>query len=999
MREFLTHPLFNITLGCSVILWVGLAIAARISKTPARAHGALVLSLVGAVLFPVFYLIVRWADWGLLEPLPEDLTFASLTRLDSHAKPLEGFPVPVQPASDNSALLSSPSLSATTPPEVLIEGPFSPEIPSPSESFVPSGSFPEKRNPWHWANDLLSWQGFLPFAWGSLWLFLGIWCLLTVFSLVDLIRSLFATYSLAGADKNYQEASPAIRKLAKEIGLAWGPKLVEHSGIKTPAVAWPVGSWPVILIPKGAELVWYSDGIFLHELAHLKRLDHCWCAFANFTIALFPWNPFAYRARKNLLRFAEMASDDWAVACGANPTAFAQELVELADSQAPPFPSILPVAYTETDLTDRVQRLCGAQFASPLLGSIRIILGGTGLMAALMGISFLQPVRGNFSGDLAFLLPDQRPTQSHQDSSLEVYPATERTTIRVGDQGGPALNATVWVEILDREQFTFLGPIRTNEYGEASFPVFADKVQAVFARNEQGRYGWRAWLPGPKSKSAFYVELQEPTSLKMQFLHAGQPVEGIEAELSGVEQLDYFGKISRLPSGFPKAYGISNQNGELELRPVFPSCRNCVRVLNGKFPSYQIRSVPHGVTTVHLEQPGILEVHFQGEGKPPNLEQVSWSLIGQNRGKWQEIGQILNHSPIAKNPNLSGNQIRNLAPGLHSLSFLNGGATPFALEGRSEIMIKPGQITHVNLPFHKPASIQGRLVDAITGKGIPQIKLAVMAKKNGETVPFHQEVVQSDEAGNYQCFVKGGDDYTVAFLDHLHDSARYQYKYPQELAAELGLPLRPKPGEVIHLPDLALTPSVVFRGGFQVVNPKESKRVLELYCPVKPSPNLDYMANFRVAGNQFEIQGVPPSIPLKIRARLGSAVNVPGLIETDGKGRADKLVLDEKFGVTLQGQVQNPGGSPIPGAKVKLFWIFPVQGQASKLYSRRLMEATRTDTEGKYQFPGYWAGDEYFVEVEAQGHKPLVGNFNARYSGKPGQNLDLGIQTLVPLSE
>ena len=999
MREFLTHPLFNITLGCSVILWVGLAIATRISKTPARAHGALVLALVGAVLFPIFYLSVCWADWGLLEPLPEDLTFTSLTRLDSDVKPQEGFLVPVQPAPEKSALLSSPGPSVNTPPEVLIAGPLSPEIPSPSEALVPARSFPEKRSLRHWANDLLSWRGFLPFALGSLWLFLGFWCFLTVVSLVGLIRSLFATYSLAGADKNYQEASPAIRKLAKEIGLTWVPKLVEHSGIKTPAVAWPVGSWPVILIPKGAELGWYSDGVFLHELAHLKRLDHCWCAFANLTIALFPWNPFAYRARKNLLRFAEMASDDWAVACGANPTALAGELVELADSQAPPFPSILPVAYTETDLTDRVQRLCSAQSASPLLGSIRLILGGTGLMAALMGISFLQPVRGNLSRDFSLLSPGQRSTSSLQERSLEVYPATETMTIRVGDQGGPALNANVWVEILDREQFCFLGPIRTNENGEASFSVFADKVQAVFARNEQGRYGWRAWLPVPKSKGAFYVELQEPTSLKMQFLHAGQPVEGIEAELSGVEQLDYFGRISRLPAGFPRASGISNQNGELELRPVFPSSRNCVRVLGGKFPTYQIRSVPQGVTTVHLEQPGILEVHFQGEGKPPSLEQLSWSLIGQNRGKWQEIGQILNHSPVAKNPNLSGNQIRNLAPGLHSLSFLNGGATPFALEGRSEIVIKPGQITHVNLPFHQPASIQGRLVDAITGKGIPRIQLAVMAKKNGETVPFHQEVIQSDEAGNYQCFVKGGDDYTVAFLDHLHDSARYQYKYPQELTTELGLPLRPKPGEVIHLPDLALTPSVVFRGGFQVVDPKEGKQALELYCPVKPSPNLDYMANFRVAGNQFEIHGVPPAIPLKIRVRLGSAVNVPSLVETDAQGRAGNLVLDEKFGVTLRGQVQNPAGSPIPDARVKLFWIFPVQGQAGKLYSRRLMEATRTDAEGRYQFAGYWAGDEYFVEVEAQGHKPLVGNYNARYSGKPGQILDRGIQALTPVSE
>jgi len=145
MREFLTHPLFNITLGCSVILWVGLAIATRISKTPARAHGALVLALVGAVLFPIFYLSVCWADWGLLEPLPEDLTFTSLTRLDSDVKPQEGFLVPVQPAPEKSALLSSPGPSVNTPPEVLIAGPLSPEIPSPSEALVPPRSFPEKK--------------------------------------------------------------------------------------------------------------------------------------------------------------------------------------------------------------------------------------------------------------------------------------------------------------------------------------------------------------------------------------------------------------------------------------------------------------------------------------------------------------------------------------------------------------------------------------------------------------------------------------------------------------------------------------------------------------------------------------------------------------------------------------------------------------------------------------------------------------------------------------
>lgn len=999
MRELLTHPLFNITLGCSVILWLGLVVATRISNTPAKAHGTLVLSLVGAVFFPIVYLLVGWADWGLLDPLPEDLSFSTLIRGGPELSPPGILPAQSPPPSENPPPLesllqvpASPSMGAGT---------LSPELRNSNKDQALQDLPSEKNTLGDWAFSVLSWKVLRPYVLGSLWGFLGIWCFLTLVALVNLIRGLFGTFSLAGAGKTYQEANAKIQNLAQLLGLSWIPKLVEHGGIKTPAVAWPLGSWPVVLIPRGVAPDNYSNSIFLHELAHLKRLDHCWTAFANLALALFPWNPFAHRARKNLLRFAEMASDDWVVACGGNPADYAEELLSLADPDAPPFSSILPVAYKENDLKDRILRLVGEQkIPSPRLGTIRALLGSTCLIAGLFGIAFLQPAKGHFSGsDFSGQDRANRNALPGQEKSLGFYPSTGSTTLRVRSLGRPAENAKVWVEILDKEKFSFLGPVPTNGDGEAKFPVFAEKIQAVFAVNDQGRYGWKGWVPGPKPMVDFYLDLLEPSALKMQVFHDGNPVEGIQVEMFGVEPLEYFGKVVRLPPGFPIAAGTTNQVGEMEVSPVFPNCRNCFQVKSSRFPNYQIRSIPNEVTKVHLEQPGILEVHFRGEGKPPSLEALIWSLTGQNRGKRQEMGQNLDHDPSSRNPNLSGNQIKNLAPGLHSLYFVNGGATPYTLENQGGIMIKPGQITHVEIPYQKPASIQGRLVDANTGKGISHLLLAVMANKKGEFVPFKQEVVETDERGEFRCFVQGGFDYSVVFLDHLHDAERYQHKYPHELAGNWKFPLQPKPGETIRIPDLPLIPSGKFRGTVRNLSPELKGQELEIYCPVKPSRNPDYMANFKVTGNQFEITGVPPGIPLNVRLRHGGAVNVPDFLNNQDPGVDQAFVLEERNAVTMQGEVQSQSGGAIPDAKVKLFWFFPVQGNAGKLFSRRLMETTKTGPDGKFQFSGYWPGDEYYIEVEAPAFKPLTGNYNHRFAGDPGKIVDLGIQKLTPLAE
>jgi beta-lactamase regulating signal transducer with metallopeptidase domain len=66
------------------------------------------------------------------------------------------------------------------------------------------------------------------------------------------------------------------------------------------------------------------------------RRDHWSALFAELAVALLPWQPLAWVARRRLALYCEFAADDWALAAGRSAPDYAVALLALGVSPARP---------------------------------------------------------------------------------------------------------------------------------------------------------------------------------------------------------------------------------------------------------------------------------------------------------------------------------------------------------------------------------------------------------------------------------------------------------------------------------------------------------------------------------------------------------------------------------------------------------------------------------------------------------------------------------------
>jgi beta-lactamase regulating signal transducer with metallopeptidase domain len=134
------------------------------------------------------------------------------------------------------------------------------------------------------------------------------------------------------------------------------PPVFQVSGLEGPLL---LGFFnPVILMPDGVQA---RDEVYGHELTHLKRHDMWWHLFARLTTILMPLQPGFWFLKSALERADEDVCDDMVLVHGANRSAYAQLLLNVAESQHAPFPDLcLPMAAFRSKLERRLLRLMDA---------------------------------------------------------------------------------------------------------------------------------------------------------------------------------------------------------------------------------------------------------------------------------------------------------------------------------------------------------------------------------------------------------------------------------------------------------------------------------------------------------------------------------------------------------------------------------------------------------------------------------------------------------------
>lgn len=292
-----------------LLLWqlkaaVGLAIVLLVAHALRRAPARVRRSLLG---------------WGTLAALLVPL-------LGSAVAPLASLDVPV----------AAPAVVADTPlPSLLVEG-------TPAEPTV--GATPATEAAEATAE---------PIQWATLAALL--WAIGAVFVATRVAAGLVGgTWLVRRSRRAPRLITEQCAALAKPLGVTASVRLHDR-----PAVPLVVG-WrtPTILLPRIATR-WSSErlqAVLLHELGHVRHRDGLWFPALDLARALAWANPLVWLAVHRFRHEAEYAADDAALG-SMRASAYAAELLTLAEVTLSPLPSIPAPALGHPELGTRVRRL------------------------------------------------------------------------------------------------------------------------------------------------------------------------------------------------------------------------------------------------------------------------------------------------------------------------------------------------------------------------------------------------------------------------------------------------------------------------------------------------------------------------------------------------------------------------------------------------------------------------------------------------------------------
>jgi beta-lactamase regulating signal transducer with metallopeptidase domain len=152
---------------------------------------------------------------------------------------------------------------------------------------------------------------------------------------------------------------------------------VLHSAALASPVTW--GLWrPVILMP-AASSAWSCterDAALAHERAHVARRDWAVHLAVWAVCAVFWFHPLVWWARRALIREAEHAADDAALATGVRPSEYAALLLSFSRAERPP-----ALGVASSWVGDRVRAVLAARPRSPRRWPVAVVALGLAALA------------------------------------------------------------------------------------------------------------------------------------------------------------------------------------------------------------------------------------------------------------------------------------------------------------------------------------------------------------------------------------------------------------------------------------------------------------------------------------------------------------------------------------------------------------------------------------------------------------------------------------------
>ncbi|MCF7973519.1 MAG: M56 family metallopeptidase [Phycisphaerae bacterium] len=221
---------------------------------------------------------------------------------------------------------------------------------------------------------------------------MGIWGAMSCLALASLMRQfVLGLYLIRGRhsveDDSLTQALVRAQhrlNLNRPVTLCFSPK------ISSPVI-WCWGKIPILLVPDIANPTQACKdwvGVFCHELAHVKRLDHITNLWADLLCVALPWHPLVWWARQRLLRLSEDVCDDWALVHGHASTKYAESLLALTSQKAL---TLLPgIIGKERPMKARISRIIKGQISNPKPGTGWTCLWATVTLCSIVGMALAQ---------------------------------------------------------------------------------------------------------------------------------------------------------------------------------------------------------------------------------------------------------------------------------------------------------------------------------------------------------------------------------------------------------------------------------------------------------------------------------------------------------------------------------------------------------------------------------------------------------------------------------
>ena len=185
------------------------------------------------------------------------------------------------------------------------------------------------------------------------------------------------------------------RRLAGRLQIE-RPVSLLSSGRASIPMTWGI-VYPVVLLPDDAD-DWSEERravVLLHELAHIQRFDALTQFIAQFAVALFWFNPLVWFAARQMRSERERACDDVVLACGARPSDYASDLLQIArglvGSAGTPAVAALAMA-RRGEFEGRLLAILDPHTKRQRVSRARTFVASVGVIALSLPLAALSPV-------------------------------------------------------------------------------------------------------------------------------------------------------------------------------------------------------------------------------------------------------------------------------------------------------------------------------------------------------------------------------------------------------------------------------------------------------------------------------------------------------------------------------------------------------------------------------------------------------------------------------